>query len=171
LRGQSANGSTEGYEISTWITTGYDFKFNNLSIGPTFSAQYVNAHVDGFTEKGAFLPLNIHSDSEESWTTDLGFQASYTWHVGRITVIPSLYAAWEHQYKVSRLPITFGAADFPGVTATTFSPDIGQDSCIIDAGANVQWTPRISTYIGYHGQVGAKNYEGNGVSGTFSYSF
>jgi outer membrane lipase/esterase len=171
LRGQFANGSTEGYEISTWITTGYDFKFNDLSIGPTFSAQYVNAHVDSFREHASFLPLDLHSDSEESWVTDLGFQAQYAWHVGNITVIPSLYAAWEHQYKVSRLPITFGAADFRGVTATTFSPDIGQNSCIIDAGANVQWTPRISTYIGYHGQVGAKNYEANGVSGTFSFSF
>jgi outer membrane autotransporter protein len=170
-RGQFANGSTSGYEVSTWVNTGYDFHFGNLSIGPVFSAQYTNVHIDGYTEHGAFLPLNIHSDSEESWRTDLGLQAYYTWHVGNIAVIPSLWAAWDHEYKYSRLPITFSSVDFPGASATTFGPQEGHDSAIINAGANVQWTPRISTYIGYQGQLGRDNYDANGVTGTISFSF
>jgi outer membrane lipase/esterase len=171
LQGHFANGSTEGYEFSTFLDTGYDFHFGNLSIGPVFSAQYTNAHVDGFTEHGASLPLNVHSDSEESWRTDLGFQAYYTWHVGNITVIPSLRAAWDHEYKYSRLPITFTSVDFPGASATVFGPHEGHDSASINAGASVQWTPRISTYFGYQGQLGRDNYGANGVTGTFSYSF
>jgi len=88
-----ANGSTSGYEVSTFVDTGYDFHFGDLSFGPVFATQYTNVHVDGFTEQGSFLPLNIHSDSEESWRTDLGVRASYAWHVGNIIVIPSLWAA------------------------------------------------------------------------------
>jgi outer membrane autotransporter protein len=117
------------------------------------------------------LPLQIHEDSEEPWRTDLGIQASYTWHVGQITVIPSLWMAWEHEYKESSLPISFSAANFPGVSATTFGPDVGHDSFIINAGAGVQWTPRISTYVGYQGQLGRTNYSANGVTGTISFSF
>jgi outer membrane autotransporter protein len=128
-------------------------------------------HIDSYTERASFLALNIHSDSEESWRTDLGIQASYAWHVGQITVIPSLRATWEHEYKYSSLPITFGAAAFPGASATFFGPDEGHDSAIINAGAGVQWTPRISTYVGYQGQLGRGNYEANGVTGTISYSF
>jgi len=171
LGGGFANGSTEGYLFSTFVDTGYNFAFGNLSFGPVFAAQYTNVHIDGFTESASLLPLNIHEDSEESWKTDLGIQASYTWHVGHIIVIPSLWAAWEHEYKTSRLPVTFNAAAFPGVTATTFGPDLGHDSAIINAGVGVQWTPRISTYVGYRGDLGRTNYESNAVTGTLSFSF
>jgi outer membrane autotransporter protein len=166
-----ANGSTSGYEVSTFVDTGYDFHLGDLSFGPVFAAQYTTVHIDGFTEQGSFLPLNIHSDSEESWRTDLGVQASYTWHVGNIIVIPSLWAAWEHEYKYSNLPITFSSVDFPGVSATVFGPHEGHDSAIINAGVGTQWTPRISTYVGYQGQLGRDNYDANGVTGTISFSF
>jgi outer membrane autotransporter protein len=82
LTNTSANGSTSDCEVSTFVDAGYDFRFGDLSFGPLFAAQYTNVHVDGFTERGSFLPLNIHSDSEESWRTDLGMQASYAWNVG-----------------------------------------------------------------------------------------
>jgi outer membrane autotransporter protein len=171
LTNTSANGSTSGYEVSTFVDVGYQWQCGNFSVGPVFAAQYTSVHVDGFTEQGSFLPLNIHSDSEESWRTDLGVQASCAWHVGNIIVIPSLWAAWEHEYKYTRLPITFSSAVFPGVSATAFGPQEGHDSAIINAGVGTQWTPRISTYAGYQGQLGRDNYDANGVTGTISFSF
>jgi outer membrane autotransporter protein len=171
LTNTEANGSTSGYEVSTFVDTGYDFHFGNLSFGPVFAAQYTNVHIDGFSEQGSFLPLDIHSDSEESWRTDLGLRASYSWHVGNIIVIPSLWAAWEHEYKYSSLPITISAVEFPGESATVFGPHEGHDSAIINAGVGTQWTPRMSTYVGYQGQLGRDNYDANGVTGTISFSF
>jgi len=44
-------------------------------------------------------------------------------------------------------------------------------AAIINAGANVQWTPRITTYVSYQGQPGRDNYNANGVTGTISFSF
>ncbi|MBV8587992.1 MAG: autotransporter outer membrane beta-barrel domain-containing protein, partial [Verrucomicrobia bacterium] len=171
LPGRFASGNTSGYEFSTFVDTGYNFHFDHLTFGPLFAAQYTNVHINGYTEHGAFLPLNIHGDSEESWRTDLGFQVYKTWPIGKITLVPSLWMAWEHEYKYSRLPITFSAAGFPGASATAFGPDVGHDSFIINAGAGIQWTPRISTYIGYQGQLGRTNYSANGVTGTISFSF
>ena len=170
IRGM-ANGSTSGYEFSTFSEAGYDFHFGNSSVGPLASLQYTNVHVDGYSERGSFLLLNIHSDSEESLRTDLGVQASYAWQIGKVLVIPNVQAFWEHEYKYSALPITFSAANFPGVTATAFGPNEGHDSAIINAGVGAQWTPRISTFVGYQGQLGRSNYEANGVTGTFSFSF
>jgi outer membrane autotransporter protein len=97
--------------------------------------------------------------------------ASYAWHVGNVIVIPSLWAAWEHEYKYSRLPITFSSPVFGGVSATAFGPHEGHDSAIINAGVGTQWTPRIATYVGYQGQLGRDNYDANGVTGTISFSF
>jgi outer membrane autotransporter protein len=171
FQGQFASGNTSGSEFSTFVDTGYNFHFGDLSFGPVFAAQYTYVQIDGYSEHGGFLPLNIHGDSEESWRTDLGLQAYKTLHIGKITFIPSLWAAWEHEYKYSRLPITFSVAGFPGATATTFGPDIGHDSFIINAGGVVQWTPRISTYVGYQGQLGRTNYTASGVTGTISFSF
>jgi outer membrane autotransporter protein len=171
LQGRFANGSTSGYEFSTFVDTGYDFHLGNLSFGPVFAAQYTNVHIDSYTEQASLLALDVHSDSEESWRTDLGFQAFYTWRVGQITVIPSLRAAWEHEYKYTALPITFSAANFPGVTVTAFGANEGHDSFVINAGAGIQWTPGISTYVGYQGQLGRRNYSANGVTGTISFSF
>jgi outer membrane lipase/esterase len=168
LQGHSANGSTSGYEFSTFIDVGYQWQRGDFSAGPV---QYTNVHIDSFTERGSFLPLNIHSDSEESWRTDLGVQVSYTWHVGNIIVIPRLWAAWEHEYKYSRLPITFSSPVFGGVSATTFGPHEGHDSAVINAGVGTQWTHRILTYIGYQGQLGRDNYNANGVTGTISFPF
>jgi hypothetical protein len=42
---------------------------------------------------------------------------------------------------------------------------------IIAEGVGTQWTPRISTYVGYQGQLGRDNYDANGVTGTIGFSF
>ncbi|HEU5312249.1 MAG TPA: autotransporter domain-containing protein, partial [Candidatus Udaeobacter sp.] len=171
LLGQ-ATGSTDGYEFSTYGEVGYNFHWRNLTAGPLFAAQYTNVHVNGFGEEGSLLPLDIHEDSEESWRTDLGGQASYTWHVGKnITVLPTVQALWEHEYKISSLPITANAIAFPRVSATFFGPHEGHDHLTLNAGVGTQWTDRISTFVGYQGQLGRDNYQANGATGTVSISY
>jgi outer membrane autotransporter protein len=171
LLGQ-ATGSTDGYEFSTYGEVGYNFHWRNLTAGPLFAAQYTNVHVNGFGEQGSLLPLDIHEDSEESWRTDLGGQVSYTWRVGKnITVLPTVQALWEHEYKISSLPITANAIAFPRVSATFFGPHEGHDHLTLNAGVGTQWTDRISTFVGYQGQLGRDNYQANGATGTVSISY
>jgi outer membrane autotransporter protein len=171
LLGQPA-GSTDGYEFSIYGEVGYNFHWRNLAVGPLFAAQYANVHINGFREHGSLLPLDIHEDSEESWITDLGGQASYTWRVGKnITVLPTVQALWEHEYKISSLPITANAVAFPGVSFTFFGPHQGHDHLTLNAGVGTQWTDRISSFLGYQGQLGGDNYQANGVTGTINISF
>jgi outer membrane autotransporter protein len=143
----AANGSASGGEFSTFGQTGYDFHFGNFAVGPLFALQYTLAHVDGFNERGSLVPLNIHSDSEDSFRKDLGVRAAYAWHVGSVLLIPSVTAAWEHEYLYSALPITVSSSLFPGQTETLFGPSEGHDSAVINAGIGAQLTPRISTYV------------------------
>jgi outer membrane autotransporter protein len=166
-----ANGSTDGYEVSSFGDAGYNIYCGNLTFGPIVSMQYTTAHISGFTEHGSMVPLDIHADSEDSLRTDAGAQASYNWQVGKVLVVPGLKLAWEHEFKYSNLPITASAPTLNGATATFFGPNLGHDSLIIEANVGVQITPRISATIGYDGQVARDHYSSHAVTGTFSYSF
>jgi outer membrane autotransporter protein len=78
----------------------------NFTVGPLAAAQYTYVSISGFSEQGSRLPLQIHSDSQDSFRTDLGVQATYAWHCGSVLLIPSVTAAWKHEYLYSALPIT-----------------------------------------------------------------
>jgi outer membrane autotransporter protein len=162
--GGLANGSTEGTEWSTFASGGYDFHLGQLSIGPLAALQYTDVHIDGFSETGSFAPLNVQSGSEESLRSDVGFRAFYTWQIGNTLIQPFLKAAWEHEYKYSALPVVAAFADVPGPSATFFGPSEGHDS-------SVRFTPTISAYLDYDGQLGRANYESNAVTGGVRISF
>jgi outer membrane autotransporter protein len=166
-----ANGNNDGAEFSTFIQAGYDFHFGNFTVGPFAALQYTYVSLNGFTEQGSLVPLRIHSDSQDSLRTDLGLRASYAWRLGSVSLIPSVTAAWEHEYKYSALPITVSAPVFGEQSETFSGPSEGHDSAIINAGVGVQWTPRISTYVAYQGQLGRDRYDSNGVTGGVSFSF
>jgi outer membrane autotransporter protein len=166
-----ANGRTEGSEWSAFLSGGYDFHLGHLTIGPIAAVQYTEVNIDGFSEHGSVAPMAIHEGSAESLRSDFGFRTFYQWQVGKVVVEPSLKATWEHEYKYSALPITAGFAGVPGPSGTFFGPSEGHDSAVVDAGVSVQWTPTLSTYISYDGQLGRGNYNSNGVTGGIKVAF
>ena len=166
-----ASGNTEGAELSTFISGGYDFHFGHLTVGPVAALQYTYAKIDGFSETGSLAPMQIQSGSANSLRSDIGFRLFYQWLVGKVIIEPSLKAAWEHEYLYSALPITAGFADIPGPTATFTGPVEGHDSAIISAGVSILWTPTLTTYLNYNGQLGRGNYDSNAVTGGVRISF
>lgn len=169
--GGLSSGSTEGSEWSTFIGGGYDFHFRALSVGPIASLQYTSVNLDGFTERGSFLPLAIHSQSEESLRSDVGFRASYQCQIGKVMVRPAIKAAWEHEFKYSAFPITSSFADFSAPAVTFDGPKQGQDSAVVSAGVSAQLTSGVSVYVNYDGQLGRQNYSSDAVTGGFAISF
>jgi outer membrane autotransporter protein len=133
--------------------------------------QYSNENIDGYSEHGSLVPVAVSGESQESWRTDLGFRAWYNFQIGRVAVRPFVNAAWEHEYKESRLPISARLLDISGPAGLVFGPDLGQDSAVVSAGVSVQWTTCFSTYVSYDGQLGRDLYNSNGVSGGFRISF
>jgi outer membrane autotransporter protein len=160
-----ATGATGGGEWSTFISGGYDFHFGPLTVGPIAALQYTYAKIDGFSENGSLVPMRIESNSVNSLRSDVGFRLFCQWHLGKVIVEPSIKAAWEHEYLYSALPITAGFAGVPGPSATFVGPREGHDSAIVSAGVSVQWTPAITIYVNYDGQLGRQNYDSNAVTG------
>jgi outer membrane autotransporter protein len=169
--GGLATGNTEGAELSTFISGGYDFHFGHLTVGPIAALQYTYANVDGFSENGSLAPMQIESNSVNSLRSDVGSRIYYLWQIGKVLLEPSLKAAWEHEYLYSAIPITAGFAGIPGPTATFLGPSEGHDSAIVSAGVAAQWTPAVSTYVNYDGQLGRGNYSSNAVTGGVRISF
>jgi outer membrane autotransporter protein len=166
-----ADGNTGGTEWSTFLSGGYDFHFGPLTVGPVGALQYTYANVSGFSENGSLAPMQIQSDSADSLRTDVGFRFFYQWQIGKVLLEPSLKAAWEHEYLYSALPITAGFAGVPGPSATFFGPSEGHDSAIVRAGVSAQWTPALTVYVNYEGQLARGNYDSNAVTGGVSISF
>src|SRR3981189_644834 len=94
---------------------------------PDYLSGTPTGRTDG-REKGSLAPLSIHSDSEESLRSDVGFRASYQWRIGSVHVEPFLKATWEHEFKYSSLPVTAGFADISGPSATFLGPSEGHAS-------------------------------------------
>jgi len=169
--GGLATGNTDGAEFSAFISGGHDFHVGHLTIGPIASLQYTYVQINGFGENGSRAPLRIHSGSEGSLRSDLGFRASYEWHVGKVLVEPYVKAAWEHEFKYSALPVTAGFAGIPGPSATFLGPHVGHDSVVVNAGVAAQFSPTVSAYVSYDGQFGRSRYNSNAVTGGVKISF
>jgi autotransporter-associated beta strand protein len=169
--GGLSTGSTEGSQWSTFVGAGYDRHIGPVTVGPIATLQYTSVHLDGFSENGSLAPLDIHSGSAESLRSDLGLRAFYQWQMGKLLLRPSVKAAWEHEYKYSTFPITAGFAGLPETAQTFYGPRQGQDSAVVSAGVSAQWTPAITVYLNYDGQLGRSHYDANAVTGGFSISF
>jgi outer membrane autotransporter protein len=167
----TATGSTDGEEFSTFLETAYNYRIGNFQAGPVAALQFTYVKVNGFTEQSSLMPLQIHSDSQNSLRTDLGWQASYSMQAGNILISPFVRAVWEHEFKYSALPVTVSTALFPGVSATVYGPTEGHDSAIVNAGLGVQLTPRITVYAGYLGQLGREHFTSHAVTGGLSFGF
>jgi outer membrane autotransporter protein len=166
-----ADGNTGGTEWSTFLSGGYDFHFGPLTVGPIGALQYTYANVSGFSENGSLAPMQIESNSVDSLRSDVGFRLFYQWQIGKVLLEPSLKAAWEHEFLYSALPITAGFAGIPGPSATFSGPSEGHDSAIVSAGVSAQWTPALTVYVNYDGQLGRWNYDSNAVTGGVRISF
>jgi autotransporter-associated beta strand protein len=167
----SANGSTEGADINVVVSAGYDWKHGNFSIGPTASFQFGYVGLNGFSETGSLAPLRFPDQNTESETTAFGARAMYEWKIGKITLIPQVSAAWQHEYGSVAYQVVAGFASGAGTNFTVNGPEIGRDSLLIGAGVSMIWSDRFSTYVFYDGDVARTNYDSHTVTGGFRITF
>jgi uncharacterized protein with beta-barrel porin domain len=167
----NANGNTEGADVNVVVSAGYDWKRGNFSIGPTANFEFGYVGLDGFSETGSLAPLKFPDQNSESETTAFGARAMYEWKVGKVTVIPQVSAAWQHEYGSVAYQVVAGFASGAGTSFTVNGPEIGRDSLLIGAGVSVILSDRISTYVFYDGDVARTNYDSHTVTGGFRITF
>jgi autotransporter-associated beta strand protein len=167
----TANGSTDGSDVTVLVAGGYDWTKGSLSIGPTANFQYTHVGFDGFTETGSLAPLKFNDQSVDSIRTAFGAKASYDWKIGHVLLRPQISLAWQHEYGESTYSIVSSFANGAGNSFTVSGPPIGRDSLLVDAGVAVLLSDRISTYIYYDGDLARTNYQSNSVTGGVRITF
>jgi autotransporter-associated beta strand protein len=167
----NAYGSADGWQLDTLINGGYDFHHGDWTFGPVASVAYTQVALNHFTETGSLAPLAYPSQSQDSLRTNLGAKIAFTATVKGIKITPMVKVTWQHEYLDSTQSIGAALATEPDAVFATYGPAVGRDSALVSAGVRVQFTPTISAYSYYDGQLGRSNYSSNNVTGGVQIDF
>ena len=169
--GGIASGSTSGTEFNGLFGGGYDWKSGIWSFGPQVSLKYKQANIDQFTEHGSMAPLTLLKQSDESFQTLLGGQASCETHIGKTLVTPNLSLSWQHEYLDKSAALDARFANGAGNIFTTHGPVVGADSLVIGVGVGVQITQKVGTYLNYSTELGRNNYTPHNINAGVNIGF
>jgi outer membrane autotransporter protein len=147
----NAEGNTLGYEVQGSLSGGYDFSFDNITVGPRLGVHYVRTELDGFTETGNPLALSYEDQVEDSLTTTAGVQGSIAISTSFGVVVPQASAEYVHEFLNDRRTIDAVASDGSLVSFVTDPPDRNY----FNVGASVVFVlpDGIAPFLNYSAQV------------------
>jgi len=103
---QTASAKFDGNHWNLALNAGYDFSRGALTLGPRIGLEYINADVDGYSERmsrpadfGSGWASRISSQNYESFTSSLGGQFSYALSQDWGVLVPQMQLDWVHEYK------------------------------------------------------------------------
>jgi outer membrane autotransporter protein len=165
----TANGNTDGPQVSVSVGSGYDFNVRPLTFTPTVRANYIHVHIDGYHETGAG-PSNarIGSQTIESFTTNVGGQAMYAIGFSWGVLSPFVRAEWVHEFMGGSRTLTasVGSAVVP---VQTDSPD--RDYLNVGAGVSATLKPGVAAFIDYNAVAGRANFVSHSFTGGMRIGF
>jgi outer membrane autotransporter protein len=147
----NAEGDTIGFEFQGSLSGGYDFTFDNITVGPRVGVNYLRTEIDGFTETGNPLALSYEDQVEDSLTTTVGVQGSVAISTGFGVVVPQVSAEYVHEFLNDRRTIDAFALDGTPVSFVTDPPD--RDYFNIGGGVVFVLPDGIAPFLNYSAQV------------------
>jgi outer membrane autotransporter protein len=147
----NAEGDTIGFEFQGSLSAGYDFTFDNITVGPRVGVNYLRTEMDGFTETGNPLALSYEDQVEDSLTTTVGIQGSVAISTGFGVVVPQVSAEYVHEFLNDRRTIDAFALDGTPVSFVTDPPD--RDYFNVGGGVVFVLPDGIAPFLNYSAQV------------------
>ena len=164
------HGAPQGNQYTGNLTGGYEFKSGNFKYGPIASVQYVNLGINSFSEDGP-TALNVQSESDESFRSQLGVEARYAMRVGSVSLTPHASATWQHEFLDGSDGIT---SQFNQVGAGSFTVQTTQterDSAFVDVGLNADVARNVTLFTDYQTEAGQDHYFAQSVQAGVKISF
>jgi outer membrane autotransporter protein len=169
--GAKAEGDTNGLEFNALAGLGYDFTPGNWRFGPSAHVEYSYLLIDGFTERGSLAPLRVNDQTSNSLATRLGWNVSYGWELpNKVVIAPQASASWRHEYLDEGESLQSRLASGAGGVFNTQISGVNRDSALGSLSLLVQWTPTITTVVGYEAEV-ASRYSSSTVNGRIVFGF
>jgi uncharacterized protein with beta-barrel porin domain len=164
------HGAPQGNQYTGNLTGGYEFHRENIKFGPVSSVQYVNLGINSFSEEGP-TALNVASQSDESFRTQLGVEARYALRANSVLLTPHASATWQHEFLDNSSGITsqFNQVGAGSFTVQTTSPE--RDSALIDVGLNADVVRDVTLFVDYQAQAGQDDFFAQSVQAGVKVAF
>ncbi len=149
-----ARGTTDGLTLSGGVSGGYDFLLGRFTISPTLGLFYIDATIDGFTERGA-AGLNLIYDEQNfsSLTGNLGLRTTYALNTSWGVLLPHVRIDYVREFEddVDVFGVRFAgdpnANSTPPILVETDNPD--RSYWRLATGLSAQFAHGISGYVEY----------------------
>ena len=163
------HGASDGGQVTSNMTGGYEFQRGPFKFGPIASLQYVHLTVGSFQEDGP-TSLSIDRQDADSLRTQLGFEARYTTQsstpLGLMTFTPHFQASWQHEYMDNSDGINSqfnsGAG---GGSFVVQGQQPERDSAFLDVGLDAEVTKNVTVFIDYQTQAGQNDFFAQSAQG------
>lgn len=149
-----ARGTTDGLTLSGGISGGYDFLLGRFTISPTLGLFYIDATIDGFTERGAAgLDLIYDEQNFSSLTGNLGLRTTYALNTSWGVLLPHVRIDYVREFEddVDVFGVRFAgdpnANSTPPILVETDNPD--RSYWRLATGFSAQFAHGISGYVEY----------------------
>ncbi|MCZ8390500.1 autotransporter domain-containing protein [Achromobacter xylosoxidans] len=141
----------DGRTAQAFIDLGYRIETAAVALEPFASLAYVNLRTDGYRESGGAAALHASGQATETTFTTLGLRAASGFELGRAQAMARGSLGWRHALGDVRPVATqaFSAGD----AFTVAGVAIARDSAVIEAGLDLQVTPRTVLGLAYQGQL------------------
>lgn len=155
---RTAQGSTEGEQLTAGISAGLNIRHDALTITPYGRLEYLDLNIDGYTETGAIgLDLQVDEQSATSFQSALGVQLAYAVSAESGVYVPQLHLEWNHEFDNNSRPITARYVNDPFNLSTFSVPTNNPDKNFFTVGAGVSSVMRngvslfvdVQTVLGY----------------------
>lgn len=150
-------GHTDGSQYTAGLTTGYDWHYGPLAIGPQVKLDYSNTHINNYSETPLFnfgpagdLSMKFGDQTIHSLTSNVGFQTSYAQSFSWGVLVPHSRLYWVHQYKDESRDIrsVFTIAPDRGILKTsTEKPD--RNYMVFGGGVSTVMTHGVQLFADY----------------------
>ena len=162
-------GDTDGNEFKVGMNSGYDFNFQNITIGPRLGLHYKRTNIDGYRERGSTgltgLELVYDSQSENSLTSVLGFYGSVAISTGFGVLVPQTTVEYVHEFQDPQRRIRFGLAGDPTVGKFSFQNDPPDRNYFnLGVGIAAVLPHGFSPFVNYRALVGYKDQSSHAVT-------
>jgi uncharacterized protein YhjY with autotransporter beta-barrel domain len=168
---RTAKSAPSGNMFNAYGEAGYDLKARRLVLTPAFSLAYSRLWVDGFTESDAgALNLKVAPQNADSLQTGLGGKIALPIQRGSTTVVPQIYAFYQHEFSNSSRTLdarlSQGGNTFGFQTAAP-----ARNFAVLGANFTLTASKNLKVQVDYNAEVGRGNYTAHYVSGGLRYEF
>jgi outer membrane autotransporter protein len=154
----TSKGDTNGNEFALDTDGGYDFSFNNITIGPRIGLHYKRTEIDGYRERGATgFNLIFDRQTENSLAGGLGLYGSVAISTTFGVLVPQTTVKYVHEFEDSQRRTKFRVAggDDQPFSFQNDPPD--RNYFQVGAGIAVVLPHNFQPFINYRALLGYKD--------------